>query len=471
MKRKLAILATIGMTFLTIGCPGKGGGGGLDTSLLFLGLAVGGASGSNGNQPCAPTITNYTRSFNLGSQAITGGTLYWGSTIRIATSPFSPNIVYYINQPHSNPSGAVLSFHYDVDGNPLMQSRDSVGNTAMSGMIPYSRYSSDFLTVAGGAQPIPDYTPASFALFLEPNSTVSFASTPATVTTAASCNRMLSEDQNFTSSAGTSATNGLNHIWTNRKKLNVRLIFVEGTYANPTIAGVQAAVDRMTQVYAQNSVKIDLQFTSTTVTANEFQTIADLNSDTGNVTASLTKLYTTTGSSQLATSLNIYLTADESQVGGVLGTSSGIPGLPGVTGSKKSGMILFIEPHRTFGQGSAGSVLFNNDLVFLGNTMAHEAGHFLGLFHVNERQGYEAASTDILRARDPIRDTPYCDRSRANFDPSGDANLVEIDECLGTGFTNSGARNLMFWAGDGVTDQGQLTGEQGWVLRNNPLTY
>lgn len=429
-------------------------------------------TGIEPSSPCTPIVNTVTRTSNSGSQSLGGGvTLYWSGTQGLSVGPSTPSVVYFLNQPHSSPSGAVLGYMYDTDLNPLMNSRDSVGNTAMSGMLPYSRYSTDYLSIADGNQAIPTYTPSlSYLLLFEPNSTVSFASTTASLTTSLSCNPMLLEDQAFTSSEGTSSNNGLDKVWTYRKKLNVRLIFVNGTYATPTVAGVQAAVDRMTQVYAQNSVKIDLQFTATTITDAEFQTIADLDDDTGNVTASLTKLYTSpVGSAgQVATSLNIYLTADESQEGGVLGTSSGIPGLPGVAGSKKSGMIVFIEPHRSTepGSGSAGDVLSNADLVFLGNTMAHEAGHFLGLFHVNERQGYEAGSTNILRARDPIRDTPYCSRSMAGID-----GLVDISECLGTGFTNSGARNLMFWAGDGVTDQSQLTGEQGWLLRNNPLTY
>jgi hypothetical protein len=428
-----------------------------------------------GNEPstsCTPTVATFTRSLNEGSQDLGGGvTLYWGSILGFGISPSAPSVVYYMNQPHSNPSGVVLSYFYNVGQDSLLQSRDSVGRTAMSGMFPYSRYSSDYLTLVGGST-IPTYTPtSSFAIIFEPNSTVSFSAsnggTNASVTTATSCNPMLLEDQAFTSAEGSSSTNGLDKVWTYRKKLNVRLIFVDGTYATPTVAGVQAAVDRMTQVYAQNSVKIDLQFSATTVTAAEFQSVANLDDDTGLVTASLTKLYTSTGSSQDAKSLNIYLTADESQVGGVLGVSSGIPGLPGVTASKKSGMILFIEPHRS--SGSVGDVLSNADLVFLGNTMAHEAGHFLGLFHINERGGYNSSSPSGLNARDPIRDTPSCSSSLANsLYPNG---VVDIDECLGTGFTNAGGYNLMFWAGDGVTDQGQLTGEQGWLLRNNPLTY
>lgn len=425
-------------------------------------------TGNVPSSPCSPIIANVTKSSNAGSQAINGGTLYWGSTVDIVTTVSRPSIVYYMNQPHSNSSGLVLGYLYDYDGNPLMSSRDSRGTTSMSGMIPYSRYSTDYLSLEDGAQAIPTYNPSlTFALKFEPNTIVSLASTNATVTTVSSCNPMLLEDQAFTSSEGSSSTNGLDKVWTYRKKLNVNLIFVAGTYATPTVAGIQAAVDRMTQVYAQNSVKIDLQFTATTVTAAEFQTIANLDNDMGNVTASLTKLYTSTGSSQVATSLNIYLTADETQVGGVLGISSGIPGIPGVTGSKKSGMILFIEPHRS--SGSAGGLLSNADLVFLGNTMAHEAGHFLGLFHINERGGYNSLSPTGLNARDPIRDTPSCSSSYANTVYNN--NVVDIDECIGTGFTNAGGYNLMFWAGDGVTDQGQLTGEQGWLLRNNPLTY
>lgn len=424
-------------------------------------------TGNEPTLPCNPTISNFNRALNEGSLPINGGTLYWGSVVGLGISPSSPSVIYYLNQPHSNSSGLVLSYLYNVGQTTLMQSRDSVGTTVMSGMIPYSRYSTDYLTFLDGGA-IPSYNPASsFAIVFEPNSTVSFQSTNAVVTTATSCNPMLLEDQAFTSSEGTTSTHGLDKVWSYRKKLNVRLIFVDGTYATPSIAGVQAAVDRMTQVYAQNSVKIDLQFTATTVSAAEFQTIANLDDDTGSVSASLTKLYTSTSGAQDATSLNIYLTADESQVGGVLGISSGIPGLPGVTGSKKSGMILFIEPHRS--SGNAGEVLSNSDLVFLGNTMAHEAGHFLGLFHTNERNGYNSASPTGLNARDPIRDTPSCASTLANTVYAN--GVVDIDECIGTTFTSAGGYNLMFWAGDGVTDQGQLTGEQGWLLRNNPLTY
>ncbi len=99
--------------------------------------------------------------------------------------------------------------------------------------------------------------------------------------------------------------------------------------------------------------------------------------------------------------------------------------------------------------------------------MAHEAGHFLGLFHLNESPGGTVLDP---RTRDPLVDTPFCDLVFANtggFFPTD----VEISECQGVSFNQSGAKNLMFWQGDGVTDQSQLTGEQGWLIRKHPLVY
>ncbi|MCA9529647.1 MAG: hypothetical protein KC543_05890, partial [Myxococcales bacterium] len=66
----------------------------------------------------------------------------------------------------------------------------------------------------------------------------------------------------------------------------------------------------------------------------------------------------------------------------------------------------------------------------LGHTMAHELGHFLGLFHTTERDG---------RVFEALPDTLVCPRSRdANRD-----GLLTWNECGG-----AGADNVMFWQVD-----------------------
>jgi hypothetical protein len=105
--------------------------------------------------------------------------------------------------------------------------------------------------------------------------------------------------------------------------------------------------------------------------------------------------------------------------------------------------------------------------------IAHEAGHFLGLYHVTEEYGAEF---------DPLLDTPTClctscspgapsscaDPAQAT--PPASADLMRVNECLGTKPGCGGGDNLMFW----LVSQGSLgtlTSEQGQVIRANPLVH
>ena len=71
--------------------------------------------------------------------------------------------------------------------------------------------------------------------------------------------------------------------------------------------------------------------------------------------------------------------------GNVLGVSGGIPGLAGVHGWQASGVVMTAA---VLGDPGIGS-----------ETVAHEMGHFLGLFHTTEIDGSMA---------DPLDDTPVC---------------------------------------------------------------
>ncbi len=87
-------------------------------------------------------------------------------------------------------------------------------------------------------------------------------------------------------------------------------------------------------------------------------------------------------------SVNVFLIEDFniSEAPGLLGVSTGIPGMAGLHGNSGSGLV--------FSTASLGQ-----DNQQLGQTMAHEIGHFLGLRHTTEHGG---------SAHDPITDTPEC---------------------------------------------------------------
>jgi hypothetical protein len=114
-----------------------------------------------------------------------------------------------------------------------------------------------------------------------------------------------------------------------------------------------------------------------------------------------------------------------------LAISGGMPGPLGMHGTGASGIAF-----------SSDSL---DDGELLGKVIAHEIGHYLGLFHTSEQAGF------VL---DPLPDTPEC---RLDRDSDGDG-MLSIDECR-----DFGADNLMFWAIGGGTD---ITADQKAVLRS-----
>ena len=87
----------------------------------------------------------------------------------------------------------------------------------------------------------------------------------------------------------------------------------------------------------------------------------------------------------------------------------------------------------------------------LAETIVHEAGHLLGLWHPTEDNGVEF---------DPLDDTPECRKSVYDSNNNGQ---VSAEECVG-----NGAENIMFWASWGGGDQNQFTEDQRTILRHSP---
>ncbi len=119
-----------------------------------------------------------------------------------------------------------------------------------------------------------------------------------------------------------------------------------------------------------------------------------------------------------------------------LGVSGGLPGPWGMHGVEGSGIAI------------AADVLEDFDTT-IADVMAHELGHFLGLFHTTELDG---------TVFDPLPTTPSCPPEN---DTDGDGLLLP-EECDGLD-----GDNLMFWAGAGrrlVPEQRALV-RSAFVLR------
>ena len=123
--------------------------------------------------------------------------------------------------------------------------------------------------------------------------------------------------------------------------------------------------------------------------------------------------------------------------GDPFGKSGGTPGPPGMHGTGSSGVVVEV------GQ-------------LTGRTLAHELGHWLGLFHTSEAM---SATGDAACVFEPLQDTPECHVDR---DTDGDGHL-SCEECAG-----AGAENLMFPTACEATE---LSPQQIAILRTAPVLH
>jgi hypothetical protein len=220
-------------------------------------------------------------------------------------------------------------------------------------------------------------------------------------------------------------------------KMPMVFYFTEGNPFNAASAKADAvfqqAVDKVKQSYAQIGITLTVDDASYIDLPSSSQyAVIDERSELSGLFA-LANNYDISG-------LNFFFIDQYAFKGGsgVLGISGGIPGSPGLQGVTHAGVSV------AYG-------LLKDDAETLGIVMAHEGGHYLGLFHPTEASG---------KAFDPLDDTPECPASKYDSDGNGKVDHVEC--------ADAGTSNMMFWLVNGPQNK-TFTTDQQFVLMRNPL--
>jgi len=253
----------------------------------------------------------------------------------------------------------------------------------------------------------------------------------------------------------TSFFNATPGIWTFKafKNDRVTLLLRSGSvssnskiYIQPFLTGTTWSADNLSN--ALNVTKSIFEINDVKISINETISISDSQYATvsGSFTNSTTSRLVSLG---LNDCINLFFIEDYTgSWSGILGNAAGMPGSMGISNSW-NGVLISLNAHAT------GTDL---DSKLLGETIAHEMGHQLGLFHTSESGG---TVFDILN------DTIDCPISRDN-DNDG---KISAEECEGYG-----ADNVMFWTSWSSSSrlagkqQNNLSSHQIHVLKYSPIS-
>ena len=261
---------------------------------------------------------------------------------------------------------------------------------------------------------------------------------------------LVPQTPNFSAKAGT---------WTFKNYLNDRVKLGLRTGSTPSTAtitvqpyitgttwsanDIASALSVMSNIYNKNGITLSVKDTITII-ESQYATVSS------SFTDSTTSALVSQGSKD---TVNLFFVEDQtSSETALYGVSAGLPGTMGIA-SSWNGVINYLSAHAT------GSTL--NSQV-LGETAAHEMGHWLGLFHTTEANG---------AFFDPLSDTAQCPISRADeVDHYDNDTIVFPEDCVGYG-----ADNLMFWTAWSTSSQAagkkqeNLSSEQQYILKYSPI--
>jgi hypothetical protein len=207
--------------------------------------------------------------------------------------------------------------------------------------------------------------------------------------------------------------------------LDVNLFVIEG--AGIELPQLEEAARLFVQTMAAARITVGRVTLYTVTGASDLLSVP---SDTG-IGSALRQVPTISSLADEPAAANIFFVREiASDDGGLYGISMGIPAALTIPGTISSGVIVNVSAHQT----EAGF-----DTRELGQTITHETGHSLGLYHTSERDG---------SSYDTITDTPQC----VGADP------LDAAACP------DGA-NFMFWSGRDF----QVSGGQAYVLVRSPV--
>ena len=221
--------------------------------------------------------------------------------------------------------------------------------------------------------------------------------------------------------------------------VNIYLVGVNGITAQtaPMNQNMQSVLTAFDEIYAKAGVKLG-KVRYFDITGADAQRFSVIRSD--DEVSELTTLSKRPGDTRDdVLSLNIFFVRAFAMGGGAIGVSLGLPGPSGLHSTPASGVVFTSEfIGNQVRDGSTGQRVDGNR--YTGIVMAHEVGHYLGLFHTTETNG---------SSLEPLMDTPQC--ARGDFP----RNCPDLN-------------NLMFpLAGITHTD---VSANQGSVILANPLT-
>jgi hypothetical protein len=159
----------------------------------------------------------------------------------------------------------------------------------------------------------------------------------------------------------------------------------------------------------------------------------------------------------------------------VVGIDGTIPGPSSIGGTIHSGAVVSSANLFAGACGTGGLDLVNCGTDEVAYIAAHEGGHWMGLYHTTEFDGeFFDSLTDTLTCScescAPQSQRATCDTPGKTPAPANPT-IMDPTFCMSTASTPvcGGGLNLMFWEFDRSLSTGELSSDQGQVIRANPV--